>query len=149
MSRILEHPENREAHDTPRDTRPPSNREAYARDPYANISARSYHVLSYERDQQIAYGELAYTRREDIPRDLYLSEREYRAYGLQGERRNLTLQHNIARKLGSYHRDIKEQPLRQPDMVYRESVPMLRDIICPDPLYLTEREYWTYDLGAT
>ncbi|XWS42839.1 hypothetical protein CRYUN_Cryun16bG0049100 [Craigia yunnanensis] len=65
------------------------------------------------------------------------------------ERGNLTLQHNIAPRLGSYLRDIREQPLRQPDMVYRESVPMQRDIICPDPLYLIEREYRTYDLGAT
>ncbi|XWS57853.1 hypothetical protein CRYUN_Cryun09bG0209200 [Craigia yunnanensis] len=149
VARIFEHPENREAHDRPREARPPSDREASARNPYANISGRNHPVLSHERDQLIAYGELASTRREDIHRDLYLSEKEYMAYGLQGERRNLTLQHHIDPRLGSYQRDYREQLLHQPDMVYRESVPMQRDIIRSGPFYLTEREYRTYDLGAT
>ncbi|XVF06584.1 hypothetical protein REPUB_Repub06bG0061800 [Reevesia pubescens] len=149
VARIFQHPESREAHNRPREARAPSDREVSARDPYANINARSYSVLSHERDQQIAHGELASTRREDIHRDLYLSEKEYRAYGLQGERRNLTVQHPIAPRLGSYQRDHGEPLVRQPDMVYRESVPMQRDIIRSDPLYLTEREYRTYDLGAT
>ncbi|XWS62833.1 hypothetical protein CRYUN_Cryun06bG0044400 [Craigia yunnanensis] len=147
VAEILEYSENREAHDRPREARPPSDREAYARDPYNNISARSYPVLSHERDQQIAYGELASTRREDIHRDLYLSEKEYMAYGLQGERRNFTPQHNIAPRLGSYQRDYREQPLRQPDTIYGESVPMQRDIIRSGPLYLTDREYRAYDFG--
>ncbi|XP_022743809.1 uncharacterized protein LOC111294662 [Durio zibethinus] len=149
MARILEHPENREAHVRPREARPPSDREASARDPYANISARSYSVLSHERDRQIVNGELASIRREDIHRDLYLSEKEYRAYGLQGERRSSTLQHHIAPRLGPYQGDYREQLLCQPEPVYRESVPMQRDIIRSDSRYLTEREYRTYDLGAT
>ncbi|EOY10605.1 DCD domain protein, putative isoform 2 [Theobroma cacao] len=139
--------ENREAHDRAREARPPSEREASARDPYTN--ARTCAVLSHERDQQIGYGELVFTRREDIRHDLYLSEKEYRAYGLQGERRNLTLQHHVAPTSSSYRRDYGEQLLRQPDTVYGESVPMQRDIIRSDPPYLTEREYRTYDLGAT
>ncbi|KAK6289060.1 hypothetical protein POUND7_000601 [Theobroma cacao] len=139
--------ENREAHDRAREARPPSDREASARDPYTN--ARTCAVLSHERDQQIGYGELVFTRREDIRHDLYLSEKEYRAYGLQGERRNLTLQHHVAPTSSSYRRDYGEQLLRQPDTVYGESVPMQRDIIRSDPPYLTEREYRTYDLGAT
>ncbi|XVE90161.1 hypothetical protein DITRI_Ditri20bG0055800 [Diplodiscus trichospermus] len=143
-----EHPENREARHRPREPGPPSDREASARDRYANISARSYPALSHERDQQIAYGELASTRREGIHHDLYLSEKEYRAYGLQGERRNSTLQHHIAPRLGSYPRDYREPPLHQPDVVHRESVPTQRDIIRSDPLYLTDREYRNYDLGA-
>ncbi|GMJ03767.1 hypothetical protein HRI_004045900 [Hibiscus trionum] len=148
-ARILEHPENREAHDRPREARPPSYSEASARDPYANINARSYHVLSHETDRQIAYGELPFTRREDIHRDLYLNENDYGAYGFRGERRNSSFQPHMAPRLGSYHRDFIEQPLRQPDVVYREPVPMQRDIIASDPLYLTRREYRTYDLGAT
>ncbi|XWS64847.1 hypothetical protein CRYUN_Cryun05aG0039400 [Craigia yunnanensis] len=148
VAQILERPENREAHDRPREARLPSDREASARDTYASISARSYPVLSHEMDQQIAYGELAPTRREDIHCDFYLSEKEYMAYGLQGERGNLTLQHHIAPRLGSYHRDYREQLLHQPYMVYRESVPMQRDIVRSDLLYFTEREYRTYDLGA-
>ncbi|XVF30822.1 hypothetical protein REPUB_Repub16aG0091000 [Reevesia pubescens] len=112
VARILERPESREAHDRPWEVSPPSEREAYVRDPYANIGARSYAVLSHERDQQLAYGELASSRMEDNYRDLYLSEKEYRAYGLQGERKNLTVQHHIAPTLVSYPRDYREDLLR-------------------------------------
>ncbi|PPD78700.1 hypothetical protein GOBAR_DD24376 [Gossypium barbadense] len=147
-ARIREHP-NREAHDRLREARPPSDREASARDPYANISARSYCVLSHERDRQITYGELASARREDIHRDLYLNENDYGAYGFQGERRNSRFQPHMAPRLGSYHRDYNEQPLCQPEMAYRESVPIQRNIIPSDPLYLPQREYRSYDLGAT
>ncbi|XVF06586.1 hypothetical protein REPUB_Repub06bG0062000 [Reevesia pubescens] len=105
VAQILRHPEIREAHNRPREARAASDREVSARNPYANINSRSYSVLSHEMDQQIAHGELASTRREDIHRDLYLSEKEYRAYVLQGERRNLTVQHPIAPRLGSYQRD--------------------------------------------
>ncbi|KAK8651062.1 hypothetical protein V6N13_140678 [Hibiscus sabdariffa] len=108
-AQILERPENREAHGRPREARPPSDREASARDHYANSSARSY----------------------------------------PGERRNSSFQPHMAPRLGSYHRDYKEQPLRQPDLECRESVPMQRDIIPSDPRYSTKREYWTHDLGAT
>ncbi|XVF56895.1 hypothetical protein PTKIN_Ptkin06aG0157400 [Pterospermum kingtungense] len=114
----------KEAHDRRRDAKPPSDREASARDAYANISARSYHVLSHERDRQTAYGELASSRREEIHRDLYLSEKEYRAYGLQGARSNVTLQHNRTPILGSYDRDYREQPLLLPETVYRDTVLM-------------------------
>ncbi|KAK8541901.1 hypothetical protein V6N13_137516 [Hibiscus sabdariffa] len=148
-ARILEHPENREAHDRPREARPPSYRETSARDPFANISAISYPVLSHERDRQIAYGELPSTRREDIHRDLYLNENDHGAYGFRGETRNSSFQPHMAPRLGSYHRDFKEQPPRQLDVVYRESLPMQREIIPSDPLYSTKREYRTYDLGAT
>ncbi|KAL4324372.1 hypothetical protein GQ457_11G006410 [Hibiscus cannabinus] len=148
-ARIHEHPENREAHDRPREARPPSYRETSARDPFANISAISYPVLSHERDRQIAYAELPSTRREYIHRDLYLNENDHGAYGYRGETRNSSFQPHMAPRLGSYHRDFREQPLRQLDVVYREPLPMQRDIIPSDPLYSTTREYRTYDLGAT
>ncbi|KAA3487441.1 Dev_Cell_Death domain-containing protein [Gossypium australe] len=147
-ARIREHL-NREAHDRPREARLPSDREASARDPYANISARSYRVLSHERDRQITYGELPSARREDIHRDLYLNENDYGSYGFQGERRNSSFQPHTAPRLGSYHRDYNEQPLCQPEMAYRESVPIQRNIIPSDPLYLPQRQYRSYDLGAT
>ncbi|XP_040965137.1 uncharacterized protein [Gossypium hirsutum] len=148
-ARIIEHPEKREAHDRPREARPSSHREASVRDPYANISARNYAGFPHERNQRVAYGEVASNKREDGHRDLYLSEKEYRTYGLLGERRNLTPQHHIAPTLTSYLGDYREPPLRQPDTAYRESVPLQRDVVRSDPLRLTEREYRTYDLGAT
>ncbi|XP_039030514.1 uncharacterized protein LOC120164965 [Hibiscus syriacus] len=135
---MIERSEKREAHDRPREARLPSHREASLRD-YA----------SHERVQRIAHRELASTKRENGHRDLYLSEKEYRAYGLLGERRNLSPQHHIAPTLTSYLGDHREPPLRRPDTVYREPVPSQRDTIRSEPLYLTEREYQTYDLGAT
>ncbi|GMI84523.1 hypothetical protein HRI_002121600 [Hibiscus trionum] len=143
---IIELPEKREFHDRPREARPPSHREASLRDPYANISARSY--APHEKDRRVAHGELASTKREDGHRDLYLSEKEYRTYGLLGERRNLTPQRHMTPTLTSYLGDHREPPLRQPDTLYREPVPLQRDTIRSDPLYLTEREYRAYDLGA-
>ncbi|PPS17069.1 hypothetical protein GOBAR_AA03517 [Gossypium barbadense] len=148
-ARITEHPEKREAHDRPREARPSSHREASVRDPYSNISARNYAGFPHERNQRVGYGEVAYNKREDGHRDLYLSEKEYRTYGLLGERRNLTPQHHITPTLTSYLGDYREPPLRQPDTAYRESVPLQRDVVRSDPLRLTEREYRTYDLGAT
>ncbi|KAK8507547.1 hypothetical protein V6N13_141565 [Hibiscus sabdariffa] len=130
---IIELPEKREVRDRPREARPPLHRET---------SLRSY--APHERDRRVAHGELASTKREDGHRDLYLSEKEYRAYGLLGERRNLSPQHHITPTLTSYLGDHREPPLQQPDTVYRDPVPIIR----PDPLYLTEREYRTYDLGA-
>ncbi|XVF32803.1 hypothetical protein REPUB_Repub17cG0114100 [Reevesia pubescens] len=62
VAQILERPESREAHDRPWEARPLSEREPYVRNPYPNIGARSYVVLSHKRDQQLAYGELASTR---------------------------------------------------------------------------------------
>ncbi|XP_039027765.1 uncharacterized protein LOC120161613 [Hibiscus syriacus] len=108
---IIERPEKREAHDRPREARPLSHREASLRATYA----------SREKDQRIAHRELASTKRGDGHRDLYFSEKEYRAYGLLGERRNLS----PAPTLTSYLGDHREPPLRQPDTVYREHVPDL------------------------
>ncbi|MBA0699725.1 hypothetical protein Goari_001334, partial [Gossypium aridum] len=71
-ARIIEHPEKREAHDRPREARPSSHREASVRDPYANISARNYAGFPHERNQRVAYGEVASNKREDGHRDLYL-----------------------------------------------------------------------------
>ncbi|XP_038996768.1 uncharacterized protein LOC120121494 [Hibiscus syriacus] len=140
------HRPSREVHDRPREARPPSHREASLRDPYTNISARSY--APCERDQRVGYGELASIKRED-GHDLYPSEKEYRTYSLLGDRSNLTPQHRITPWLTSYMGDHREASLRQPDIVYREPVPSQRDTVCSDPLYSTEREYRTYDLGAT
>ncbi|KAE8710323.1 Detected protein of confused Function [Hibiscus syriacus] len=136
-----------EVHDRKREVRPPSHRQASLRDLYANISARSYAPL--ERDQRVGYGELASTEREDGPHDFYPSEKEYTTYGLLGERINLTSRHHISPRLTAYLGDHRETPLRQPDTVYREPVPFQRDTIHSDPVDLTEREYRTYDLGAT
>ncbi|GLT59635.1 hypothetical protein SLA2020_324430 [Shorea laevis] len=140
----------REAYDGLRESRPHSDREISVRDPYTHVDARSYAVLSHERQREIAYTELASKHKEEIPRDLYLIEKDYRAYGLQGERRNLTTQHHIAPSTAPYMRDYdRVQLLRQTDPLYRETVPLSREITHADPLYLTEGMHRTYELGAS
>ncbi|TXG65756.1 hypothetical protein EZV62_007031 [Acer yangbiense] len=133
-----------------------SNRENFARDPYADGSARGYRGLSrerglsHERDHRYSYEKDRSSRREDNRRDLYLSEKEYRTYGLQGERGNLTTTHHIA-PLDPYqtrHEIAHQLPLRHPEPLYRDPVPAPRDSIPADPHYLTEREYQTYHVGA-
>ncbi|KAK4852559.1 hypothetical protein QYF36_025025 [Acer negundo] len=133
-----------------------SNRENFARDPYADGSARSYRGLScerglsHERDHRYSYEKGRSSHREDNRRDLYLSEKEYRTYGLQGERGNRTTNHHIA-PLDPYqtrHEIAHQLPLRHPEPLYRDPVPAPRDSIPADPHYLTEREYQTYHVGA-
>lgn len=117
----------REVYDGRREPRPHLQRETSFRDSYAHVDARSYGVMSQGRDHEIAYRELTSREREEIPRDLYLSEKDYRAYGLQGERRNMAAQqHHIAPPLDPYRREVTHA----------------------DPLYLREDPYRTYDLGA-
>ncbi|CAK9309859.1 unnamed protein product [Citrullus colocynthis] len=62
--------------------------------------AKKYHLSSHEWDQ---HREEAPRHREEVPRDLYLSEKDYRTYGLRSERRNLDL---VSRhSLETYRRD--------------------------------------------
>jgi len=86
-------------------------------------------------------------QREEIPRERYLTEKEYRTFGLQGDRRNLTPPSHIAPTLETYQRDYeREHLLRQPDHMYRDAVSAHRETIRADPLYLNEREYQAYGL---
>ncbi|GLT65532.1 hypothetical protein SLA2020_379610 [Shorea laevis] len=94
-------------------------------------------------------------QREEIPRERYLTEKEYRAFGLQGERRNLTPPSHIAPTLETYQRDYeREHLLRQPDHMYRDAISAQRETIPQresiraDPLYLNEKEYQAYGLVA-
>ncbi|XP_030503779.2 uncharacterized protein LOC115719036 [Cannabis sativa] len=86
--------------------------------------------LSDERDQNLGRREV---QREEGHRNLYLTEKEYRTYGLRGERRNLTPPFIPDPNLDSYHRD-REHLLRQPNPIRA------------DP-YLNERDYPAYNLG--
>lgn len=125
-------------------------RETFARDSYSKANSRSYNGLSNERDQHFAYQKVGSSLREEYPRDLYLSEKEYRTYGLQGERRNLTRTHHIA-PLDPYqrvHEREQQHLLRHRDPLFRDSVPASRESLPADPLYLSEREYQTYSVGA-
>ncbi|KAM5561389.1 hypothetical protein ABKV19_022141 [Rosa sericea] len=129
----------RETRGREREVLPLSHRDAHARDPYPNGNARSYPALAHEREQ--------HARREEIPRDLYLSEKEYRAYGLQGERRNLAPR-PVSPAVEVQHRDYeRDHFVRQPNL-YREAASVHRETVPSDPLYLNEKEYPAYTVGA-
>nr|XP_011466350.1 PREDICTED: uncharacterized protein LOC105352066 [Fragaria vesca subsp. vesca] len=129
-----------------REVLPLSRRDARARDPYPNGGYRSYPALAHEREQHAAYRDVASARREEMPRHLYLSEKEYRAYGLQGERRNLAPR-PVSPAVEVQRRDYaRDQFLRQPNL-YREAAPAHRETV-PSDLYLNEKEYSAYTVGA-
>lgn len=127
-----------------------SNRESFARDPHVNVFSRSYNRLSLERDQHITYGKVGSSLRDEVPRDLYLTEKEYRTYGLHRERKNLTTNH-ITAPLDPYqrgHEQGQQHLLRHLDPIYVDAVPASREPVLADPLYLTERKYQSYNVSA-
>ncbi|WCJ43239.1 DCD (Development and Cell Death) domain protein [Euphorbia peplus] len=127
-----------------RDSRPHLDRETYAR---ANGDGRSYPVLSHERDKRPMQQEVVLTRREQAPQGLYMSEQEYRTYGLQRERRNLTPP-LAAPTLDPYRRDVERERLLRHPSPYNERVPLRREVVLADPLYSTQREPQSYNYSG-
>ncbi|KAB5556304.1 hypothetical protein DKX38_007213 [Salix brachista] len=122
-----------------RDLQVYSDREAFAR---SNHDVRRYSMLSDEKDRHVEYQQVGSTHRDEFPCDLFMSEKEYRTYGLSGERRNLTPSHHIPSTLDPYQRDQEREHLpRQPDPIYRDTVPLQREAVWPGPLYLNRPYY--------
>ncbi|KAF9670021.1 hypothetical protein SADUNF_Sadunf13G0025100 [Salix dunnii] len=119
-----------------RELRVHSDREAVAR---ANYDARSYPVLSNVRDQRVEYREVGSTHRDETLRDLFMSEKDYRTYGLSGERRKLAPSLHVSSILDPYSRDQeREHLLRQPYPIYRDMEPLQREAVPVDPFYLNQ-----------
>ncbi|KAB2630099.1 hypothetical protein D8674_007618 [Pyrus ussuriensis x Pyrus communis] len=128
----------RGVHERVRESRPLSKRDAHTRDPYAHTDARSYPVFAHEGDQHVAYREVVPARREETSHDLYLTEKEYRAYGLRGDRRNVT-SHSITYAGESCRREHEgEHLLRQTNFIYRDDVPAHRENVHSDRPYLND-----------
>ncbi|XP_050277823.1 uncharacterized protein LOC126719297 [Quercus robur] len=139
----------REVHERGREVWPYSHNETLPRDPYSNGDFTSYPLLSHERDQRIAHRDVTSIPRGEIPRELYLTEREYRAYGLQGEIKNLSTPSQFTPTLEMYQKEYEREHLpRQPDYLYRDAIPAQRETLSIDPLYINEKEYQAYGLGA-
>ena len=118
------------------------HRERAAGDPYTHSNMNSYNVLSHERDPR-------FECQEEIPHDLFLTERNYRAYGLQGERRNVASASQVNPILEPpYKRDYEREQLHHLDPLYRENVPSRVESLRADPRYLNESEHQTYLRGA-
>ncbi|KAF8017929.1 hypothetical protein BT93_H2980 [Corymbia citriodora subsp. variegata] len=123
-----------------------SRRETSARDPYADHQSRRLPVLAHERDRLVVDRELA-PRRTAEPREMYLTEREYRTFGLRGERRNSDQTRRISPTLRPYREDNdeREHHRRLPEKIHREAAPARREYAVGRS-YRSDREYRSYSL---
>ncbi|CAJ1958765.1 unnamed protein product [Sphenostylis stenocarpa] len=81
--------------------------------------------------------------RRDVPRDLFLTEKSYRAYGLQGDRRNVIPASHVNTTLDPYERDY-ERDLHHVDPLY----PSHREKFHASHRHLNENEHHTYLRGG-
>ncbi|XP_061361091.1 DCD domain-containing protein NRP-like [Gastrolobium bilobum] len=127
--------------DDVRESWPHLPRERTAGDPYTISHVKGYNVLPHERD-------------EETPRDLFLTEKSYRAYGLRGDRRNVTPASQVNPIMepypimDPYERDHEREHLHHMDPIYRKNLPAHLESHRADPLRLSEREHNTYFRGA-
>ncbi|XP_038890152.1 uncharacterized protein LOC120079814 [Benincasa hispida] len=108
--------------------------------------ARKYHLSSHGRDR---HREEAPRHREEVPRDLYLSEKDYRTYGLRAERRNLDPVPQPS--LETYRRDHdRDYQLRQLEPRYRDDVSThaQREIVRADHVYFNGKDYPVYSIDS-
>ncbi|KAK7401391.1 hypothetical protein VNO78_12825 [Psophocarpus tetragonolobus] len=102
----------------------------------------SWSHLNRERDPQIE-------RREEIPHDLFLTEKSYRAYGLQGDRRNVIPTSRVNPRLDPYERDYEREHIHHVDPLYRTNIhPSHKESLHVDPRYLNESEHQTHLRGG-
>lgn len=80
-------------------------------------------------------------RREEVPRDSYHIEKNYRAYGHQGDRRNVATSSRAIPVSEPYERGYEHRVL---DPRYRSVVPAHVESLRMDPLYLDGREHHNY-----
>lgn len=108
--------------------------------------ARKYHLSSHGRGR---HQEEAPRHREEVPRDLYLSEKDYRTYGLRSERRNLD---PVSRpSLETYSRDHdRDYQLRHLEPRYSDDVSThaQREIVRADHVYFNGKDYPVYGIDS-
>lgn len=131
----------REVLDGRRGSRAQLHNERPARDHYADSHTRSYNVLSHERDRRIE-------RREETSRDLFLTEKDYRAYGLQGDRSIASHQSHLNPIPDPYKRDYERDHLHRRDSIYRDNVSARAENSRADPPYLDDTKYLDYHQGT-
>lgn len=119
-----------------------SQRETFRNDTYAGRDERRYPPRVHERDQLVAHLEV----REEPPREMFLTENEYRAYGLRGERRKSDLPSRAASSSDPYWEDYDRR--RQSDVVNQDAVTARRDYLHAGPSYSDYQGYQTYSFDS-
>ncbi|KAA8545030.1 hypothetical protein F0562_019753 [Nyssa sinensis] len=115
--------QDREVYEGAKESWPHSHREPFIRDPYGEVTR--YSLLSHENNQHFPHTENPPVEKEEFPRDSFLSEKEYRTYGLRREKHNLT-------------------PPNQ-HFPHREVPPVEKEEFSRDS-FLSEKEYRAYGL---
>ncbi|XP_028765100.1 uncharacterized protein LOC114723112 [Neltuma alba] len=151
----------REVRDGVRGSRLHSQRERPVREYYANSHLNSYNGLPDGRDHRIEQREEVPRRieqREEVPRrierreearrDLFLTERDYRAYGLQGDRSVVDPPSHVNPRLDRYERDYERDRRQHVGPIYGDNVLVHAETLRPDPPYLDETKYQAYSRGT-
>ncbi|KAI3407199.1 DCD domain-containing protein [Psidium guajava] len=134
-----------DSHVRARKSRHLSLRETSARDPYADHQSRRLPELAHERDRRVVDRKPAPWPTAES-REMYLTEQEYRAFGLRGERRNSDLSRHISPTVRPYQEDHERKRIRRlPEEIHREAAPALREYAV-GRRYSNDREYGTYSL---
>ncbi|KAK7314543.1 hypothetical protein VNO77_33069 [Canavalia gladiata] len=94
----------------------------------------SYNVRSRDRDHQ-------FDRREEITRDLFLMEKNYRDYSLQGDRRNVAITSHVDPILESYEGDYEHRHLDW------SNVPAHEESLRTDRRYVNDSRHLNYFRG--
>ncbi|KAL9321691.1 hypothetical protein ACSQ67_009744 [Phaseolus vulgaris] len=87
-------------------------------------------------------------RQEEIPRDLFLTEKSYRAYGLQGDRRNVIPPSQVNPTRDPYERDYERDHRHHVDPLYSTIAPSHRESLHVNHRHLNESEHQTYLHGG-
>lgn len=126
------------------------SREPHARDHKKYEEIGRYSMLPIEDDLHLSKKEVPSRQREEFRQDTFLSEKEYRAYGLRGERPNPPPPIHVARVVEPYARaHVTDDGLRHPSAVYSDmAAPQREATRRQNELSLNGREYQTYGIGA-
>ncbi|OVA12551.1 Development/cell death domain [Macleaya cordata] len=130
-------------------------RERFTRDRYSPEEERRYYTPSDQERERFprhpassTHSEMTSAKREVIRDDpLFLSEKEYRTYGL-GRGQHTTKSPVRTPSLDPYQNDHHREQLRShPPSIHRDILPTQKEELSSDPLFLSEKAYRTYGLG--
>ncbi|XP_060179164.1 uncharacterized protein LOC132609288 [Lycium barbarum] len=133
----------------PLPSKEPSREHAYGMQYSRSKAAENFSSYGHERERQQHAGHLIMPREVDSePR--FLTEKEYRSYGLQSAKHlQPTASAVVDRRLDHYESEQGREHLRRtPTSVGSDAALARKETLHTEPLYPSEREYRTYGLKA-